>query len=58
MSEAETKSANQYLDEWLSSDPGLTRSNAIDLLVLVMAITPEEAAETYDDWKKAKRDRR
>lgn len=52
MSELEQASANKYLDDITSSDPRLTRTNAIDLLVLQFAVTPEEAADAYDAWRK------
>lgn len=51
MTDTEQRSISQYLDELRSSDPQLTRNNAIDLIVLQFAVTVNEAAAAYDAWK-------
>lgn len=52
MSELEQSQANEYLDDLRSSDAALTQANAVDLLVLNFAVTPDEAEEAYRIWRR------
>lgn len=52
MTTGERKQAYQYLDDLWDSDNGLSHTNAVDLLVLDMALSVEEAEQVYGDWLK------
>lgn len=52
ISELEQAQANDYLDDLRSSDATLTQSNAVDLLVINFAVTPDEAEEAYRIWRR------
>ena len=50
MKQRELDAMKRQLDAWRSSDPRLTKDNAVDNLVLQFAVTVDEAEAVYDDW--------
>ena len=54
----QTASIKAYLDDLASSDRNIRCDNAIDLIVLNYAITPDEAGEAFQQWTKSKRNHR